>query len=249
MDRMILGKNEKGATLVLVAICMMVLLGFAAFAIDIGHLVVTKNELQNAADAGALAGAAVLYIPNGSGSIMVNAAADQTARDIATANKGDNVLLGVNDIDVRRGHWSIAGQVFTPNNNIVLPSINGVVDIDTLPEFVNAVEVISNRRSLPIASFFARVFGIDQFSQSARAIGYLGPVGTIAEMEADFPIVICMQSIRGWSGKDAYNCGIGRMINSGSKDLTHNTGGWSDFNQISPCEGGTNANTMKSLAN
>ena len=249
MEKMVLAKNDKGATAVLVAICMFVFLALAAFAIDIGHLVVTKNELQNSADAGALAGAADLYIPNGAGSIMVNVAADQTARDAATANKSDNVLLQNVDIDVRRGHWSIAGQLFTPNNNTQLPSINGVVDIDTVPGFVNAVEVISNRRSLPIASFFARVFGINQFSQSARAIGYIGPVGTIREREADFPIAICSQAIRGWGGGGAYDCGIGRLINSGNNSVTHNTGGWTDFNQVDPCQGGTNANIMKSLAN
>ena len=44
---------------VLIAILMFVFLGFAALALDLSHLFVAKNELQNAADAGALAGATV----------------------------------------------------------------------------------------------------------------------------------------------------------------------------------------------
>ena len=37
------------------------LLGFAALAIDVAYLLVVRNELQNAADAAALAGAPCLY--------------------------------------------------------------------------------------------------------------------------------------------------------------------------------------------
>ena len=36
-------------------------MGLLALAIDVNHLYVVKNELQNAADSGALAGAVALY--------------------------------------------------------------------------------------------------------------------------------------------------------------------------------------------
>ena len=49
--------NRQGATLVFVAILLFVIIAFVAIAVDVGHLVLTKNELQNAADAGALAAA------------------------------------------------------------------------------------------------------------------------------------------------------------------------------------------------
>ena len=44
----------------LAAIGLLTLLGFAALAIDVGYLFVVRNELQNAADAAALAGAGKL---------------------------------------------------------------------------------------------------------------------------------------------------------------------------------------------
>ncbi|WP_247826897.1 pilus assembly protein TadG-related protein [Arthrobacter antioxidans] len=47
--------DERGAVSILVALLMVVLLGFAALAIDIGMLVSEKAQLQNGADAGALA--------------------------------------------------------------------------------------------------------------------------------------------------------------------------------------------------
>src|SRR4030095_10788169 len=48
-------RDEKGATLVFVAIVMLVLLGFAALAIDAGVLYTARAQCQNAADSGALA--------------------------------------------------------------------------------------------------------------------------------------------------------------------------------------------------
>jgi Flp pilus assembly protein TadG len=53
-------KSEKGVTAVYVALLIPIFLLFAAWVIDIGFIMVTKNELQNAADAAALAGASAL---------------------------------------------------------------------------------------------------------------------------------------------------------------------------------------------
>lgn len=52
--RVVAAADERGAVAVLVALLMVVLLGFAAIAIDLGALTVEKAELQNGADAGAL---------------------------------------------------------------------------------------------------------------------------------------------------------------------------------------------------
>ena len=50
-------RKENGQTLVHVALMMVVLLGFLALAIDVGLLYFERRRMQNAADAGALAGA------------------------------------------------------------------------------------------------------------------------------------------------------------------------------------------------
>lgn len=50
-------RKHSGAMLITTALFFIVLIGFAAVAIDVGHLLITRNELQNAADAAALAGA------------------------------------------------------------------------------------------------------------------------------------------------------------------------------------------------
>lgn len=50
-------KNEKGQALVFIAFSIAILLGFAAVAVDYGYLAWQRRELQNAADAAALAAA------------------------------------------------------------------------------------------------------------------------------------------------------------------------------------------------
>lgn len=50
-----LRKNEQGSVMVIVAIALTVLLGFTGMAVDFGGMAMTKQELQNAADAAALA--------------------------------------------------------------------------------------------------------------------------------------------------------------------------------------------------
>lgn len=69
--------DKSGQSAIIVAIAMMVLLGFAAFAVDIGYAAHQKSVLQNAADSAALAGAQDL--PSAS-------TAKATAKNYATKN-------------------------------------------------------------------------------------------------------------------------------------------------------------------
>ena len=80
--------ERDGATVIIVALALVMLLGFGAFAVDIGYLYVVRNELQNAADAGALAGAAALYNNDGT-------AIQPTANVIGRASCRERVLVTV----------------------------------------------------------------------------------------------------------------------------------------------------------
>ena len=53
-------KCESGQSIVMIAMSLVVLCGMAAIAVDIGRVSVERGQLQNAADAAALAGAAAL---------------------------------------------------------------------------------------------------------------------------------------------------------------------------------------------
>ena len=76
-------ENQNGAVLIKFVIFLPVLIGMASMAVDVTRLAIVKNELQNAADAGALAAARFLY--NNSGT-SVNTGANQIGHDAATAN-------------------------------------------------------------------------------------------------------------------------------------------------------------------
>lgn len=53
-------RNESGQSMVLVALMLVVLLGFGALAVDIGYMTFQRSKLQNAADSAALSGAVLL---------------------------------------------------------------------------------------------------------------------------------------------------------------------------------------------
>ncbi len=241
-------KSRQGAVAIIVGLMMAVFIGFAALAVDIGHLYVVRNELQNAADAGALAGARFLYNNNGT---AVNTGANQIAYDTATANTSEKVSVDVhwtggNNGDVQRGHWSFATRTFTPNDSTTPVDLWNVstAELDANTNFINAIRVRTRRQDTPADSFFARIFGHENFSLSTEAIAYIGFAGELLPKDVDQPIGICKESLL-IDGN--YSCTIGRMINSGQQVESSETGGWTDFNQDNPCIGGTNATAVKSL--
>lgn len=244
-------RNQRGVTAIVVCLLLFALIGFSALAIDLGHLYVARNELKNAADAGALAGAQVLYIEDGT---VINTGANQTAYDTATANKSEGTAVEVdlngNTGDVQRGHWSFGigtlPRGFTPNASTFPVDLWNVSteDLDANPDFINAVRVKTKRVVTPVASFFARIFGYENFKLSQEAVGYIGFAGKLTPSDVDQPIAICKESIL-QDGK--YTCNIGRMINSGGSDASGETGGWTSFSQDNPCTGGTNAQEVIGL--
>src|SRR5574340_1778889 len=68
-------RRQRGMTLPLVALFIVVLFAFAALAIDLGILYTARTSAQHAADAGALAGAFVFTnSPNPAAATVANAA-------------------------------------------------------------------------------------------------------------------------------------------------------------------------------
>ena len=139
--------NQKGVTIVVVAIVLVVLIGFAALAIDLGYLYIVRGELQNAADSGALAGAQVLYITVPLG-IQVN-----PGRESNGPRSGQRKLQlrnrCVGEID-RARPLEFCTRTFTPNNSLLPVSLWNVTSaqLDANPDFINAVRVVTQEKSL-----------------------------------------------------------------------------------------------------
>ena len=255
--------NQQGVVAVIVAVCLVMLLGFLALSIDTSHLAVARNELQNAADAGALAGAAELYTDDGQ---SVNTNANQIGFEAATANFSEQFPVevnwtGGNSGDVQRGHWSFGlGSLprgFTANDSTAPVALWGVstVELDENPNFINAVQVRSRRQNIPIASWFARIFGYDSFEGFAEAVAYIGFAGTLKTNTAMAPIALCKQALEICDEIDPtdceWDCSKGRFINDAAGKLDEETGMWTNMTQVPTelCSSGANASEIKPLIN
>jgi hypothetical protein len=179
-----LHKNkEQGSVIVIVALCLFLFIGLAALAIDIGYLYTTRNELQNVADAAALAGARYLgneyskLEPSQMGShTFTQSEVLAAVQAVATQNKAANMSISIESEDVKIGLWD------PENPDDVTQSYVGP----------DAVRVIARRENGgvngAIATFFGRFFNIDEMSVvSDMAIAALTGPATVDEGELKTP--------------------------------------------------------------
>lgn len=170
-------KNNRGQILVLVAVSLVVLLGFAALAIDIGYFYHTKNQLQGAADAAALAGASELQYGSTSQSQPL---ARQEAWKFACKNRaaGQNVYLvtsGTN-CDSPPAVSGLNDNNSNPTGDIVLGNWNGFNFSSNSTTTVNAIQVTSrlsgtsNNPNKPVGTFFGKIFGVSNVTVATSAI-------------------------------------------------------------------------------
>lgn len=236
--------SESGVTLIIFALLLVVFLAFTALAVDIAHLYVVKNELQNAADSGALAGTRCLYdcMEGVTPGTTVNQNANQFAFNAATANKSERVTVEVGWVpgqnigsDIERGHWRFRDRTFHPSDEDDPPTLWNVssTTLDEDLNFVNAVRVKTKRENIKADSYFARIMGFFGFDVAAEAVAYIGFAGKLESEEVDQPFAFCKQALTDPNGN--YICGVGRMISNSQTNDNKQTGGWTDFSQPEGC--------------
>lgn len=194
--------NSRGAVAVMVAITMTVLLAMAAAAIDIGHALVARNELQNAADAGALAGARALGLlyegmtPAAMGTYQLSggdAATITTAvQSTAVLNAAAGVNVTVNAADIQIGLWSSATRTLTPTVN--------------QPRSVRVMTRRDGTANGPISTFLASVVGITSVNVIASATAELTAIGSTPPGALDLPLAISQLFF------SQYGCGDSIML-------------------------------------
>ena len=146
-----LRRDERGSVMPLVALCMIVILGFAALAIDVGSERVLHNQLEATADAAALAAASQL--PNEKKALA-------KALEYATKNMPPeaNGTVLTNE-DVVFGTWYEGRREFVADG-----------------PFTNAVQVTVRRAQKngnPAPTFFLHIFGQDHADISAQSMAGL----------------------------------------------------------------------------
>lgn len=171
--------SARGASIVVFALVLPLLLAFVALVVDIGHFLQVRSQLQNAADAAALAGARDL-----DGTMAKLATARLAARYYAGEHVANGTPLSLdlnpnNDVagDIVLGTWSFAQRVFTPAVAASMPST------------INAVKVYGRRtagRGGAVRAYFAPLFGFAEKDLTVQAVA----VGGGPSAACGFPLVL-----------------------------------------------------------
>jgi Flp pilus assembly protein TadG len=149
--------RRRGTSLIYMTAAMVVFVAIVSLAVDVGHVRVVKNSLQNAADA------ASRYAASGLSSGGV-AAAQSNAVTAAGNNKADNTAVVVDpNNDVEFGAWDSTTHGFT-------------VLTGSAQSTANAVRVTCRRtaaRGNPVPLWFAAVIGKTTADVTAQSIAIL----------------------------------------------------------------------------
>jgi Flp pilus assembly protein TadG len=174
--------HEQGSITPILAACLAIGLGLLALTVDLGQLFVAKNELQNIADAAALAGAKKLIQPDSTGVATVNCSgAIAEAQAVAADNKSLGATLTINNADVTVGQWDLKNSVFTKTG------------CSTSPVDVTAIQVTVKRdgeTNASVAGFFGGILGTPTANSQATAVAYRGVAGTAAAGTVGLPFAV-----------------------------------------------------------
>ena len=139
--------KRQGATLIVILLFMVILVGMVAFAVDVGRMYVVRSQLQSAVDSGALAANMTLK----EDALAIEEAVAAAHKFIQLNRVGWGVTVPDGAITVEPGTWDAALGVFTATN--VAPT---------------AVRVSARQDDEPV--MFGRVFGISTFGVPRAAI-------------------------------------------------------------------------------
>lgn len=162
-------RSQKGAVSVLVALALPMLMGVGALAVDLAYLHVVRNELQNDADAAALAGARKLYA-NGASTLDWSAAAS-TAQDAIALNRAASHALA--DGLVQTGYWDTT-QTSTGLQG--LPMTPGPNDAPAVQVSLGKSE---GQNLGPVRTFLASIWGVYAKPVRVTAVAGVSSPGTI----------------------------------------------------------------------
>ena len=169
-------RRTEGAAAVIIAITLFVLIGAASLAIDIGQLNTVRNELQNVADAAALAGVAQLIQDQGGVAVRDSGKALLAAMQVAQTQSQLQGLPQVddaarNDLTIHFGIWDI----YAADRSLAWTDLGTTCASDSN---ANAMLVSVKRASGnifgPVSNLFAQVMGYSTTEVAGTATAYLG---------------------------------------------------------------------------
>ncbi|MEE9171045.1 MAG: pilus assembly protein TadG-related protein [bacterium] len=145
-------KETRGQVFVLSALTLPVMVGMGAIAVDVGYVYVARNEMQNAADAGALAGAQILA----TGGTQSNARA--TAIQYSTQNMAGLAYLAsaTTQVNITNGGTQVQVTVNQPNLGLFLAPIIGITTANVRTQAtatLNAIGTVPPGQTVPLGIY------------------------------------------------------------------------------------------------
>lgn len=162
--------RQQGVVTLLVALTLPVLVGAAALAVDLAYLHVVRNELQNDADAAALAGAKALYQKTGTGLDWDGAAL--RAQSAIALNRADGKPLSQGL--VQTGYWDMRQAVSGLQTLPAVPTSNDAPAVQ-----VN-VSRSDGQNQGPVRTFLAGIWGVVAKPVRATAVAGVTSPGSVS---------------------------------------------------------------------
>lgn len=172
-------RAERGAVTVLVAFMIPVFLGIAALVIDLAYVQIVRNELQNDADAAALAGAQ--HLRGTTSATPQWSTAETRAFEAIAFNAADGKMLSTGT--VQSGYWN-PKQV-----NAALHLLPMTPTLNDVPAVQVTLTKVDGQNDGAVPTFFARLWNIFSTPVSVTAVAGITSPGTI-EPGGLFPLVV-----------------------------------------------------------
>lgn len=187
-------RDERAGIAAMAAIMLTVMVGMVGAVVDLGLLYATKNELQNAADAAALAGAATLVTYDQDRHVMAQPdVAITSAQQVSLANQALGVNLQLRLEDITLGLWVEPEQDFDPDH--IGPSSD--------PDYLSACRVVVRRDNIansPVDTIFAGAVGFSVVNVTALSTAHLGYAGSVGDGMVDLPIAVKQEALNSGGG-------------------------------------------------
>lgn len=171
--------KPRGGIAVFFAVGLTFILAVAALTVDLGGFFVARNAMQNAADAGALAGSQRIYTQETGPhwDVSANTALATTQRNVSSTPATPQILVSV-------GYWNADAYPIT--GSLMSPSLDpGERDFPAVEVRVQRMRSAGNG----FPTFFGRIFAADQIDIATRAVAVLSGPGYL-DQRSLFPFVV-----------------------------------------------------------
>ena len=185
-------RDTEGAVAVMTVLILVALLGMAALAIDLGQIYFVRNDLQNTADAAALAAAGKLITTQNGVAVRDANAAQQAALTVAQLQRQlaglPDIAPGArNDLTITFGEWNLK----TGDPTTAWTEIGSTCGSTSN---ANAIRITLHRGvgtvTGPVINLFAGIFGVNTSDVQATATAYLGYTNEVQTGGVQVPLAL-----------------------------------------------------------